>query len=53
MNLLWKKMGGKRHLQIDGQSLCGLKTIEQSGSALPCPLCLGKIQTAINEAFTN
>lgn len=53
MKLLWKKMGGKRHLLVDGFSLCGERSIEQVGMALPCPICLGKIQTALNEAFTD
>jgi len=53
MNLLWKKMTGKRHLQVDGVTLCGWKSIEQTGSALPCPVCLSALQKALNEAFTD
>ena len=46
-------MGGKRHLLVDGFSLCGERSIEQGGTALPCPVCLEKIQKALNEAFTH
>ncbi len=53
MSLVWKKMNGKKHAVTNGVAICGERSIEQAGEALPCEECLGAVNKAAKTAFAD
>lgn len=51
MSLVWKVMIGRRHAVFQGTALCGVRSIEETGEALPCEACLDAVNRASKNAF--
>jgi|688.fasta_scaffold2079749_2 hypothetical protein len=53
MSLVWKKMIGRRHAVVNGTAICGVRSIEEVGEALPCETCLDAVNKASKSAFAD